>query len=184
MNAAAITIMHALPGRIRVKVARLRENPALMTQIRESLASVPGVHKVEINKRTDSVLILYNADALGSPAGFRAFMEPLAALFPDLTLPDVDSWQSFATRGAGSTAALPPLGKALRSFFGELNARMDQTTAGNLDLKMLTPLLLFGLGIRSLITSEKLISPAWYDFLWFALGTYFMLNPKPDEGQR
>jgi hypothetical protein len=53
-----------------------------------------------------------------------------------------------------------------------------------MDLKVLVPLLLFGLGIRSLIKSEKLPAPTWYDFLWFALGTYFMLNPKPGEGQQ
>jgi hypothetical protein len=181
MDTAAIKIMHAIPGRIRVKVAQLRENPALVTQIQKSLASVPSVHKVEINGRTGNVLILYDAAALDRSDGFRAFVEPLASLFPDLTLPDVDSWQSFTTRGAASAVTLPPIGESIRSFFGELNAYIDRTTAGNLDLKVLLPLLLFGFGIRSLINSEKLPSPAWYDFLWFALGTYFMLNPKPGE---
>jgi hypothetical protein len=182
METAAIKIMHAIPGRIRIKVAQPRENPTLAAQIQEHLASVSGVQKVEANTRTSSLILLYDAAALSSPEGFRVFTEPLAALFPELTLPDFAAWQSLSM--GARAAALPAVGGMIRSSFGEVNAKIDQATAGGIDLKVLVPLLLFGLGIRSLITSEKLISPAWYDFLWFALGTYFMLNPKPDEGQQ
>jgi len=184
METAAIKIMHAIPGRIRVKVAQLRENPTLAAQIQEHLALVPGVQKIEANTRTSSLILSYEAAALSSPEGFRAFAEPLTALFPELTLPDFEAWQSLSTGEVAGAAALPAVGGMIRSFFGDVNATIDQATAGGIDLKVLVPLLLFGLGIRSLITSEKLVSPAWYDFLWFALGTYFMLNPKPDEGQQ
>ena len=184
METAAIKIMHAIPGRIRVKMAQLRDNPTLAAQIQEHLASIPGVQKVEANTRTSSLILLYDAAALSSPEGFRAFTEPLAALFPELTLPDFAAWQSLSTGNGAGAAALPALGGMLRSFFGEVNAKIDQATVGGIDLKVLVPLLLFGLGIRSLIKSEKFVSPTWYDFLWFGLGTYFMLNPKPGEGQR
>ncbi len=183
MDTAASKIVHAIPGRIRLKVAQVRDNPVLAVQIQKSLASIAGVQKVETSVRTGSVLILYDAVALSSPEGFHASVEPLAALFPGLTLPDFDAWQSF-TNGAAGATALPPIAGAIRSFFGNLNAGVEQATAGGIDLKVLAPLLLLGLGIRSLLTSEKLVSPTWYDFLWFALGTYFMLNPKPGEEQR
>jgi hypothetical protein len=184
MDAAASKIMHAIPGRIRLKVAQIRDNPALAAQIQKRLGSVAGVQKIEANIRTSSLILLYDAAALSSPEGFRAFAEPLTALFPELTLPDFEAWQSLSTHDVVGAAALPAVGGMIRSFFGDMNAKIDQATAGGIDLKVLVPLLLFGLSIRSLIKSEKLISPAWYDFLWFALGTYFMLNPKPDEGQR
>jgi hypothetical protein len=184
MNEATIQIVHAIPGRIRVKVAHLRDTPALADQIREQLAAVPGVKKVETNARAASVLILYDEAVLGSPEGFQAFVAPLVALFPDVTPPDFDSWRSLSSGGGAASAAAPSVGEAIRSFFGEVNAKIDQATVSSIDLKVIVPLLLFGLGIRSLIKSEKLLSPAWYDFFWFALGTYFMLNPKPGEGQR
>ncbi len=184
MNRAAIQILHAIPGRIRVKVAQIRETPALAAQIREHLASVPGVQKVETNVRAASVLIQYDVAALSSPEGFQAFVKPLTSLFPDLTQLDFNAWQSLTNNDMASIAALSSVGTAIRSFFGALNTKIDQTTASSIDLKVIAPLLLFGLGIRSLITSEKLTPPAWYDFLWFALGTYFMLNPKPGEEQR
>src|SRR5262245_1794751 len=116
METAAIKIMHAIPGRIRLKEAQIRDNPVLVAQLREHLACVPGVQKIEANPRTSSLILLYDAAALSSSEGFRAFAEPLTALFPELTLPNFEAWQSLSSDGAGA-AALPAVGGMIRSFF-------------------------------------------------------------------
>jgi hypothetical protein len=72
----------------------------------------------------------------------------------------------------------------LATFFGVLNTRVNALTSGGADLKILLPLTLFLLGVRGVLTSEKLILPTWYDLLWFSLGTFFMLNPKPGEARQ
>jgi hypothetical protein len=61
-------------------------------------------------------------------------------------------------------------------LLGSLNVGVGKVTGG-MDLKVLLPVALFCLGIRSLVASEKLPFPAWYDFLWFAFGTFLALNP-------
>jgi hypothetical protein len=181
MDAEGIKVVHALPGRIRLKVAQVRENPALANQIQQRLTGVQGIQKVEVNPLTGSVLVLYDATATASPDSLRALAEPLAALFPGFELKDLEPWQSLSANGAG---AVPPLAGGIRSFFSSLNTGVETVTGGSADLKVLLPLTLFFLGIRGLLVSEKPVSPTWYDLLWFALGTYFMLNPMPGAGRQ
>jgi len=104
----------------------------------------------------------------------------LAALFPGFDSQQFEAWQSASINGAGSA---PVLTGSLSSFFGALDAGIQQVTGGGADLKILAPLTLFLLGLRGLLVSEKLLVPTWYDFFWFSLGTYFMLNPRPGEAR-
>jgi hypothetical protein len=181
MDVEGIKIVHALPGRIRLKVAQVRDNPTFASQLRERLSVAQGIQKVEVNPLTGSVLVLYDAKAAASPEAFRTLAEPLLALFPGLTLQDFESLHSLSANGS---QIAPPLSGGIRTLFGTLNAGVHAATGGNVDLKLLLPLALLVLGIRGLLVSEKTVFPAWYDYLWFALGTYFMLNPKPEEGQQ
>jgi hypothetical protein len=181
MERPAITIAHTVPGRIRLKVPKLRDNETLATQLQERFAATASAQLVGTNTRTGSLVIHYDPVTIASLEAQQALLAPLAALFPADDLPDLAASQAQAANGEG---ALPPLAATIRSFFDNVNKTVDSVTGGNADLKVLVPSLLFGLGVRSLLQSEKLMSPAWYDFLWFAIGTYFMLNPKPGEDQR
>jgi hypothetical protein len=181
MDVEGIKVVHALPGRIRLKVAQVRENPTFASQLRARLGAIQGIQKVEVNPLTGSVLVFYDAKAVASPEALHSFAEPLVALLPGLTLKDLESLQSLSANGSQTA---PPLSGGIRTLFGTLNAGVHTATGGNVDLKLLLPLALFILGIRGLLVSEKTVFPAWYDYLWFALGTYFMLNPRPEEGQQ
>ena len=178
MDSEGITVVHAIPGRIRLKVSQVRENPLVAHQIEQRLATIPGVQKVSVNPLTSSVLILYDTAVVTSPESFQTLAEPLSALLPGVAVKDLETLQTMLTNG---TSVVPPLATSVRSFFASVNAKVNTTTAGAADLKLLLPLALFALGIRSLLVSDKRVLPTWYDFLWFALGTYFMLNPKPEE---
>lgn len=180
MDSEGIKVMHAIPGRIRFKVPQVRENPLFADQIEQRLATIPGIQKVTINPLTSSVLVLYDTVVTASPESFHALAGPLSALFPGVAVKDLEALHTRLTNG---TSATSPLATSVRAFFASLNAKVNTATAGTADLKLLLPLVLFALGVRSLLLSEKRISPTWYDFLWFALGTYFMLNPKPEERQ-
>ena len=177
MNLEGITVVHAIPGRIRLKVASVRDNSTLASELRHRLAAIQGVKQVEANPQTGSVLILYDAVATASPEALRSLAEPLTQLFPGLDINDLQAWVS-STNGSHSA---PSLTQGVAGFFASFNQKIDTATGGAADLKILLPLGLFALGIRSLLSSEKRLLPTWYDFLWFALCTYFMLNPKPGE---
>jgi hypothetical protein len=49
-------------------------------------------------------------------------------------------------------------------------------TAGVGDLRAVVPLVLFVLGLRGLMVEERMVFPSWYDYFWFAFGSFFMLN--------
>lgn len=177
MNLEGVKIVHAIPGRIRLKVTSVRDNPTLAGELQQRLTSLQGVRRVEANPQTGSVLILYEATAFASAEAVQELAQPLAEIFPGLKLNDPQSWMSSAN-GSGST---PSLTQGIASFFVGLNKNIDAATGSTLDLRILLPLGLFFLGLRSLLISDQRPLPTWYDFFWFALSTYFMMHPKPGE---
>jgi hypothetical protein len=180
MNAGTVTIAHAMPGRLRLKVAEIKGDRERATDLRQRLASVPAVQDVEVNVGTGSVIIRYDATALNSDDSLRALAASLVTIFPDADLSQIDLSALLSTDGT-TAATTGVVASSIRAFFAKVNENIDTATGGQADLRTLLPLLLFGLGIRSLVKTDKALVPTWYDFLWFALGTYFMLNPRPGE---
>ncbi len=175
-----IRVVHAIPGRIRLKVAQVRENPALANEIQTRLAASHGIRQVEVNPLTGSVLVLYEAQEASSLDSLRALAEPLSVLFPGFDLKDFAEKQPSSTNGASSA---PSLTGGIASFFGALNTGVGKVTGGSADLRVLVPLTLFVFGVRGLLVSEQRLFPTWYDLFWFSLGTFFMLNPRLGERQ-
>jgi hypothetical protein len=71
----------------------------------------------------------------------------------------------------------------MATWCGSVNARVTQATGEWGELRTLVPLTLAFLGLRSLLLTEQLPFPTWYDYLWFAFSTYMMLHPpRPASG--
>lgn len=180
MTAEPVTIAHAMPGRLRLKVAEIKGNATLATDLQQRLAAVSAVQNVEVHTGTGSVIICYDAAVLTTDDSLQTLATSLAGVFPDIDLSQIDI--SMLTSANGATAAATgAIAASIRSFFAQVNENINAVTGGTADLKTLLPLLLFGFGIRSLLKTDKPLVPTWYDFFWFALGTYFMLNPKPGD---
>jgi hypothetical protein len=47
MEIEGLKVVHALPGRVCLKVAKVKGNPALARQTQEKLAQVPGIRQVK-----------------------------------------------------------------------------------------------------------------------------------------
>ena len=60
------TIVHAIDGRLRLKVTKIRRNIAAAHMLEESLRSIDGVKKVKVTPLTGSVLIEYDEWQIGS----------------------------------------------------------------------------------------------------------------------
>jgi len=168
MDMGKIELVHAIPGRIRLRVPEIKGKPDLTGALQKQLSGFRVVRRVEVNPITGSVLVLYD------PADTAAIVELGRALFPGLDrfgsanpLPD----------SAGAEAE-PSLEEGLADAVRDLNARVESTTGGA-DLKVLLPLALLLFGIKGLLLGKKVPSPSWYDYLWFAFGTYFTLNRPP-----
>jgi hypothetical protein len=56
--------VHHVPGRLRVRIPAIRQNPFNAARI-ESLLDLYGVHRVDINQVTGSVVMSYDPDLIG-----------------------------------------------------------------------------------------------------------------------
>jgi hypothetical protein len=180
MGIGGIKIVHAMPGRVRVKISRVKEDSALAQAVQERLAAVQGIQRVEVNPITGSVLVLYDATALEPFDALVSLAEWFTPLFPECDLREFDAWFAASGHANGADA---PFAERLSAVFGSLNVQVGKTTGGA-DLKLLLPLTLFLLGIRGVLVAGKGVFPTWYDLLWFAFGTFFMLNPGIVGGRR
>jgi hypothetical protein len=173
MGIGDIRIVHAIPGRVRVKISRLKENPVLAREVQARLSTVRGIQYVEVNPVTGSVLVLYDRTTLESLDSLLSLPAWFSPLFPDLEFHELEDWLTSANGNGSATS----FADRLSTFFGDLNAKVGETTGG-LDLKLLLPVALFLLGMRGVLVAGKGVFPTWYDLLWFAFGTFFMLNPS------
>jgi hypothetical protein len=58
-------LVHALDGRLRVRVERIKRDPAAAASVEQSLLTLTGVKKVRANPVTGSVLVFYDPWRIG-----------------------------------------------------------------------------------------------------------------------
>ena len=68
------TVVHSLPGRLRVAVPRLRRDARAAAAVRARLRRLPGVGTVRANPLTGSILVEHD----GRPGGEAAILSCLA----------------------------------------------------------------------------------------------------------
>jgi hypothetical protein len=180
MGIPGIRVVHAIPGRVRLKIVSLRDNPELARALRERLSGVRGIRRIEANPLTGSLLVRYDPEEMTSRESLFTLSETVTLLFPGLDMAQLEAWLGQSGNGSGATASLA---RGVSSGVGALNARVGKATGG-LDLKRLLPLTLFGLGVRGLLVAKTVPFPAWYDLWWFAFGTFFLLNRPEAHGMR
>lgn len=171
---AGIELRHAIPGRIRLRIPGIKGEPGLSLEVHKQLSALPVIRRVEVNPVTGSVLVLYD------PADSAAIAQLGRLIIPGLDLDAMPGPEDFAG-GAGPEAVRAT--EAVESLARALDRKVAEATGRAVDLKFLVPASLFVGGLVRLMASKKIPSPTWYDFLWFAFGTYFALNRgEGDEG--
>jgi hypothetical protein len=155
MNAGGIRLVHTVPGRVRFKIDDLKGDQDRAEQLEQQLSSIHGIHEVQVNPRTGSVVAFYDPSSLESVefqlSVASALGIPISEMGPDL----LEAWKATCQNGSSPASDWLPT--------------LEQ-------LGTVVPLALMVLGFRSLLFSDKLHVPSWYDYLWFAFGSFFMLN--------
>jgi hypothetical protein len=188
MAVKGITVVHAIPGRLRLKVDKVRGDPAFAQRAQDTLSQVSGIEHVEAKPQTGSVLIYYDLAKLLATGALVALTDGFAALFPEIDKEafelEVESlMKHLATGGVPQPiGGVPQPTISLVESLAALNARVAELTGG-LDLKLLAPLTLLFFGFRSLWSSKQKTFPAWYDYLWFGFSTFVMLNLRNGEAK-
>lgn len=151
MRLEDIHLVHSLPGRIRFKLESIKGKPDQAREIEARLAAVRGMHGVAASYVTGSVVAKYDPTILESLDLHFAIAKALGVAPSDLNAEYLAKWSAKETN-----ETLPPL----------------------IAWRMVVPLALCFLGIRAVLVTDKLAFPQWYDYLWFAFGTYTALNPS------
>jgi hypothetical protein len=186
MNNEAIKIVHAIPGRVRLKVPKIRKNSAFEAEIRDRLSTAKAIQRVEINPITGSVLLLYNPEEIRLPGPLFSLWKSFSSLFPDLNFEEIrsclvssNSPSTPTSSSSASASSADPTVSRILELSRTANERLKK--AGSPDIKVLLPMTLLTLGVRGLLIAENVPFPAWYDFLWFSFSTFFILNPRKDH---
>jgi hypothetical protein len=114
MGIAGIKVVHTMPGRVRVKISRLKNNPAFAREIQERLSGIPGIQTVEVSLLTGSVLVLYDAEEMDPFDSLISLGGTLTSLFPELNLDDLQAW--FDSGGVRQTGKSQWPSASLRSL--------------------------------------------------------------------
>lgn len=187
MVAPAIQMVHALPGRVRVKLPRLKGNAILAREIERMPTPLEGMHRVETSTTTGSVLVLYEPRLLATldteaVGALRALADMLGLSSEDVPMAELQPWLHAAMNGAPAGTSTTP-GSGLSALFGSVNAGIPPVTGGWGELRTLVPLTLVLLGLRSLLLADRLPFPSWYEYLWFAFSTFVALHPSRSSSE-
>jgi len=82
MTFDSMRVFHFIPGRLRLRLDRLRGRPELARQFEVELAAVPGVRRVLANPVTGSLLLEYRVGSLRSAESLVALEHAVQRLFP------------------------------------------------------------------------------------------------------
>ncbi|WP_447984052.1 HMA2 domain-containing protein [Nitrospira sp. Nam74] len=172
-----LRVVHSLPGRTRLKFSELKTHPQRHAHLQQKLTAIAGIDQIDINPTAGSVVLHHDPTAVYS----IEFLAKVAAAFglPMVDATDIGEWLGRLEDGA-ERATFDVHGQ-LQRVGRTMNRTIGDVSGGRVDGKILIPTLLLLLGIRSLLICEVLVTPRWYDYFWFAFGTYFMLN-KPASG--
>ena len=103
--------LHSTPGRLRVKIAEYKKNPALAASMADCLKAVDGVREVSTNRLTGSLLVKYDTEMLGEEQVFEQMRA--CRFFDPSRAKDVDSRLKAACNVAGEKLAKVIMGVAV-----------------------------------------------------------------------
>jgi hypothetical protein len=163
-----VELLHAIPGRLRLRVPEIKGSPARAREVEQQVAGLKMmVRRVEANPVTGSILLVYDPDDSAAIAELgRLFLPELelgTLADPPAPVSDVETV---------TPSVVEEVVRNLRS----MNAFL-RMTSGGLDLRVLLPATLVLLGIKALVTDRER-TPAWYNYFWFAFGTFCTLNRR------
>jgi hypothetical protein len=175
---AAVRVASAIPGRLRLRSAQLRNDEALADRLREALDAAAAVTDASVNVRTGSVLVHYDDGQLDDLPTLIDRAAAVGVLPEGL---DPDALKALVNSHAN---APPPrnFNAAAQRFFRSVNESVGGLTGGAIDLTGLAPLTLLGLGARRLLRGGPLEPVPWFTYFWFAFTLFMTFAPDDAEG--
>lgn len=166
---ASLTLVHASPGRVRLK-GDLEHQRDAIEDTERAIRALSGVSDVRRNPAAASIVILFDDNAITAERILKA-IEPMASVVAQESIDD-------------------DLGRNGNSKFGDWVAarssradrRVAEASNGAVDLRTLVPAGLFALAARDLLRRGAPRAP-WYVLLWYAFDSFIKLRRPAGSGQ-
>ena len=118
MNVFASTYVHALDGRLRIKVPKIKRAVREALEVELRLQQVTGVEEVSANPTTGNVLILYNPEIIAQEEVIFVLMQ--SGYLPQLTSGAETAVAPSTTERLANTMATAIMEAALGRLVGAL----------------------------------------------------------------
>ena len=171
---AGATVVHHIPGRLRVKLPRRARTPRQLRELREFISGLGGVRQVEINPVTGSILVHYEPESadqihelMQASAESESWLEP-----PELT--DADELAERIEREAEFLAAHSELAAQIVRGVKKVDRQLREATDNTVDLKVLLPA---GLAVWAFLKmGVEASTPLWVTLGIFSFNSFVALH--------
>ena len=159
-----------VPGRLRVRLHPESRHPHVLDKLKHDLKKHSGVQDVAVNSMTGSVTVMYDAQTHPG-SGVFGLLEDLDVIVGTvLHVPHL----SGPTEGLGHSKAALTLSGAL----DDIDRRISVLTGHTLDLRILFPLGLMGVGVWQIMVTGLMLEtlPGWL-LVWLGFDAFLKLHP-------
>jgi hypothetical protein len=163
-------VVHASPGRIRLRVRPADFEGSAIGSAERALASIATVRAVQVNPVVHSIVVTFDARAASTE---------------DL-LSDIGRAIQLVPSEVEPVRQGPPLRRldeSIVTFFRAADQQIEKKTGGFADLRTLLPVGLAALAAREFLAG-RLIAVPWYALLWYSFDSFHKLKKpaSPDLG--
>lgn len=159
-------VVHASPGRLRLRVSREAFEDDALGRAERALTQLSGVRELRKNPLAGSILVSYDSRAVDVP-GMLAVVERAG--------------MSVVAPGQAPTGSVDrtALSELITTSFDRADRGLAKVSGGKTDLRTLVPVTLAALAIRQIATGGATAVP-WYALLWYAFDSFTKLR-RVDE---
>ena len=175
-----IRVVHSLPGRLRLRLPWLHEEPDDAAALAERVAGLHPSMVVEVRPWTGSVLCRFEPNQVGAEtiiARVRRETGVAIVLQPGerVTVPEE------------AEPELPPGGesrltRALGDSMRGMNRELMSATGGRIDLGAVAGLSFLTLGAAEIAVARRVPAPPWFNLAWWAFRTFTLFGRPAEEG--
>ncbi len=174
----SVRIVHVLPGRLRLRLPWLCEEPDEATALADRLASLHRSMDVEVRIATGSVLCRFDPGSLAADAIVAETRQQVGAssvLRPGERLPRPEP-EPAPGGPQGESQLITALSEGMRG----MNRELMTATGGRLDLGAVAGLGFLAAGAAEIAVTRRVPAPPWFNLAWWAFRT-FTLSAGPHE---
>src|ERR1700761_4351885 len=175
-----VQVAHQVPGRVRLKVPSVKDNPELIDQIKQMFSGIPGIEEVIVNQTTGSVVLHYDTDHHDAFHGHLEEHHTGGHERPPTN--EIDALASKIGQEAEFLAEHSHTARVIVDYFKHFDDQIKLATGNVVDLKIVLALGIAGFTIFEVGASAA--TPVWVTISIFALNHMIQAGMASAEAAR